>query len=41
MNKQILLLLALAVSTFALFSDESAVFKLTAKNFQSTVLDSD
>ncbi len=31
----------LVVSTVALFKDDSAVFKLTAKNFQSTVVDSD
>lgn len=41
MNKQILLILALTVSTFALFKDDSAVFRLTANNFKSTVLDSD
>lgn len=40
MGKSIIVLLLLAVSTFALFSDDSAVFKLTTKNFQSEVLDS-
>lgn len=40
MTKTILLFL-LVVSAFSLFKDDSAVFKLTAKNFQSTVLDSD
>ncbi len=41
MGKAILLLFLLVVSSLALFSDDSAVFKLTANNFQSTVLDSD
>lgn len=41
MDKKIILFLLLVVSTMALFKDDSAVFKLTAKNFQSTVLDSD
>ena len=29
------------VSTLALFADDSAVFKLTANNFKSSVLESD
>jgi hypothetical protein len=41
MDKKILLLCLFVVSGFALFRDDSAVFKLTAKNIQSTVLDSD
>jgi hypothetical protein len=41
MNKSLFLLALLVVSTVALFKDDSVVFKLTAKNFQSTVVDSD
>lgn len=41
MSKRILLLFLLIFSSVCLFKDDSAVFKLTAKNFQSTVLDSD
>lgn len=41
MDKKLFLLLLFVVSTAALFNDDSAVFKLTAKNFQSTVVDSD
>jgi hypothetical protein len=41
MDKTLLLVLLLVVSATALFKDDSAVFKLTTKNFQSQVLDSD
>jgi hypothetical protein len=41
MDKKLFLLLLFVVSTLALFNDDSAVFKLTAKNFQSSVVDSD
>jgi hypothetical protein len=41
MSKTLLLLSLLLVSALCLFKDDSAVFKLTAKNFQSTVVDSD
>jgi hypothetical protein len=41
MNKQILILLLCLGSTLALFSDDSAVFKLTAKNFKEQVINSD
>ena len=41
MGKQILVAFVLVVSTFALFSDDSAVFKLTAKNFKTEVVNSD
>jgi hypothetical protein len=41
MGKKLILLLLLVISTFALFKDDSAVFKLTAKNFEAEVLDSD
>jgi hypothetical protein len=40
MNKQILLFLCMA-SALALFSDDSAVFKLTAANFKEQVINSE
>ena len=41
MNKQILVLFFCLYSALALFSDDSAVFKLTAKNFKDQVVNSD
>lgn len=41
MNKQILVLFFCLYSAFALFKDDSAVFKLTAKNFKDQVVNSD
>ena len=41
MIKQTLIITLLLASTFALFSDDSAVFKLTAKNFKDLVVNSD
>jgi hypothetical protein len=41
MAKSLLLVFLLVVSTLSLFADDSAVFKLTAKNFQDEVLDSE
>lgn len=41
MVTKILVSLLLLGSGFALFSADSAVFKLTESNFKSTVLDSD
>jgi len=39
--KQSIIVALLLVSTLTLFSDDSAVFKLTTKNFKSAVLESD
>jgi hypothetical protein len=39
--KNLLVCLFLVVSTFSLFKDDSAVFKLTVDNFKNTVLESD
>lgn len=41
MNKQIFILALCLASALALFSDDSAVFKLTAKNFKDQVVNSD
>jgi hypothetical protein len=40
-NKRIVLFFLLAISSLTLFADDSAVVKLTVKNFQGTVLDSE
>ena len=41
MNKQILITFLCVASALALFRDDSAVFKLTAKNFKDQVINSD
>ena len=41
MIKQLLVITLLSFSAFALFSDDSAVFRLTAKNFKDEVVHSD
>lgn len=41
MTKQIFIALLLVASSLALFSDDSAVFRLTAKNFKEEVVNSD
>ena len=41
MSKPILLTLMLAVSALALYGDDSAVVRLTAKNFKDLVVNSD
>ena len=41
MYKQIFFILLLFVSAFALYGDDSAVVRLTAKNFKELVINSD
>lgn len=41
MSLKVFLAFLLVVSTLCLFSDDSAVYKLTANNFKSTVLEGD
>lgn len=41
MSKKILVVFFCIASALALFSDDSTVFKLTAKNFKDQVINSD
>lgn len=41
MGKSLIIVLLLVVSCLSLFADDSAVLKLTAKNFEREVLESD
>jgi hypothetical protein len=41
MTKELLVVLLCLSSAFALFKDDSAVFRLTAKNFKEEVVNSD